>query len=87
MMKHQEAFGVLKESLSIAPGLGYPDFSKEFILKTDASLKGVGTILSHQGKDGKVCNCRCKLLFCPSEDQLSSWKSKSTWIVINSLHS
>ena len=51
-MKHQEAFDALKEALSTAPVLGYPDFSREFILEIDASLNGLGVILSQQGKDG-----------------------------------
>ena len=55
MMKHQEAFDALKEALSTAPVLGYPDFSREFILEIDASLNGLGTILSQQGKDGQIC--------------------------------
>ena len=54
MMKHQDVFDALKEVLSTAPGLGYPDFSREFILETDASLNGLGAILSQQGKDGKI---------------------------------
>ena len=45
-MKHQEAFDVLKEALSTTAVLGYPDFTWEFILETDASLNGLGTILS-----------------------------------------
>ena len=54
MMKHQEVFDALKEALSTAPVLGYPDFSREFILEIDASLNGLGTILSQQGKDGQI---------------------------------
>ena len=52
--KHQEAFDALKEALSTAPVLGYPDFSREFILEIDASLNGLGTLLSQQGKDGQT---------------------------------
>ena len=54
MTKHQEAFDALKEALSTAPVLGYPDFSREFILEIDASLNGLGTILSQQGKDEQI---------------------------------
>ena len=53
MTEHQDAFDALKEALSTAPVLGYPDFSREFILETDASLNGLGTILSQQVKDIK----------------------------------
>ena len=53
-IKHQEAFDALKEALSTAPVLDYPDFPREFILEIDASLNGLGTILSQQGKDGQI---------------------------------
>ena len=53
-MKHQEVFDALNEALSTAPVLGYPDFSREFILEIDASLNGLGTVLSQQGKDGQI---------------------------------
>ena len=55
MMKHQEAFDALKEALNTAPVLGYPNFSREFILEIDASLNGLGAILSQQGKDRQIC--------------------------------
>ena len=42
----QKAFDSLKQSLISAPVLGYPDASCEYILDTDASLVGVGAVLS-----------------------------------------
>ena len=50
-IEHQEAFAALKEALCTAPVLGYPNFSREFILETHASLKGLGAVLSQQQKD------------------------------------
>ena len=35
--------------------MGYPNFNREFILETDASLKGLGAVLSQQDNTGKVC--------------------------------
>ena len=63
-IEHQEAFDALKEALCTAPVLGYPNFSREFILETDATLKG--TILSQQQKGQQhLCNSLCKLIFMP----------------------
>ena len=36
---------MLKEALSTATILSYPDFSKQFILEKDVSLMGLDTIL------------------------------------------
>ena len=76
MTKHQEAFDTLKEALSTAPILGYPNFSREFILEIDASLNGLGTILSQQGKDGQICviaYVSCSL--CPSKRSMYNYSS------------
>ena len=76
MMKHQYAFDALKEALTTAPVLGYPDFSREFILGTDASLNGAGAVLSQQGKDGQICviaYASCSLH--PSERSMHNYSS------------
>ena len=54
MTEHQEVFDVLKEALCTPPLLGYPDFTREFIMEPDASLKSLGTIQSQQHKDGSI---------------------------------
>ena len=53
----EQAFGTLKKYLTEAPILAYPDFSKPFILDTDASDTSIGAVLSqvHDGKERVVC--------------------------------
>jgi hypothetical protein len=50
--EQEHAFERLKDKLTNQPILQYPDFSKEFVLTTDASNMGLGTVLS-QGSIGK----------------------------------
>ncbi|XP_025267880.1 uncharacterized protein LOC112639130 [Camponotus floridanus] len=50
--KQTEAFDILRNSLCSEPILQYPDFSKPFVLTTDASGYAVGGVLS-QGIIGK----------------------------------
>ena len=48
----QDAFNELRRRLTTAPILIHPDFSKTFILDTDASDQGIGAVLSQAGPDG-----------------------------------
>ena len=48
----QQAFDTLREKHTTAPVLGYADYTKPFIVETDASHDGLGTVFS-QEQDGK----------------------------------
>lgn len=50
--REQESFEILKNALCQEPILQYPDFTKPFLLTTDASGTAIGAILS-QGQIGK----------------------------------
>ena len=46
VVEGQSVFEKLKERLAIAPVLAFLTFDQEFTLKTDASIQGLGAILS-----------------------------------------
>ena len=50
----QSAFEELKTRLTESPLLAYPNFSKSFTLETDASVKGLGAVLSQRQDDGRL---------------------------------
>ena len=55
-----KAFKSLKMKLMTAPILMYPDFNKQFIVQTDASLTAIGGVLSQindQGEEHPVAYC------------------------------
>lgn len=51
--REMEAFETIKEKLTSPPVLGYADYSKPFVLHTDASAKGLGAVL-YQEQEGKL---------------------------------
>lgn len=53
MEKHQKAFLELKSCLTAEPVLRNPDFSLPFILQTDASDVGIGSVLSQVDDNGE----------------------------------
>ena len=50
----QKAFNTLKDALTRDSLLGYPDFTKPFILATDASAIALGGTLSQKDKSGRI---------------------------------
>ena len=53
MEQHQKAVERLFDHLVSPPILGYPDFSKPFVVHTNASREGLGAVLYHK-QDGKM---------------------------------
>ena len=49
--KQEQAFQTLKNALTSAPILVYPDFDRPFVLHTDASKVGLGAVLAQQDKE------------------------------------
>ena len=48
-----KAFEMLKQACMNSPVLAFADYSKEFLLETDASKEGLGAVLSQKQDDGR----------------------------------
>ena len=51
--KAMRAYDLLKEAVMSAPVLAFADYTKPFLLETDASQIGLGAVLSQKQEDGK----------------------------------
>ena len=47
-----EAFEALKQTCMNSPVLAFTDYTKDFLLETDASKEGLGAVLSQKQEDG-----------------------------------
>jgi hypothetical protein len=70
-----QAFRELKELMVCSPILGYPDFTLPFILETDASVKGMGAVLSQEQETGKVVIAYGSRSLKPSERNMENYSA------------
>ena len=72
----QKTFNALKVALTTAPVLGYPNFTREFILESDALLRGLGAILSQVDDTSKVyVTTYASQTLRPSEQSMHNYSS------------
>ena len=74
-MKCMQSFNTLKEKLTTAPVLGYPDFTKPFIVETDASFNGLGAVLSQEQDGIKRVICYASRSLKPPERNDQNYSS------------
>ena len=73
--QHQTAFEQLKHLLTTAPILGYADFSKPFVLETDASNQGLGAVLSQEKEGIKYVVAYASRRLRPPERNMDNYSS------------
>ena len=69
------AFQELKEKLTSSPVLGHPDFSRPFILEIDASMSGLGAVLSQDQENGRVVLCYASRALRNHEKNMKNYSS------------
>ena len=71
----ETAFAKLKQMLTVAPVLGFPDFSCCFILETDASFNGLGAVLSQKQENALVVLGYASRALKPCERNMQNYSS------------
>ena len=51
--EQQEAFQILRKTLTVAPVLARPDFTRPFTVQADASKNAIGAVLTQESDDGE----------------------------------
>ena len=69
------AFENLKQKLVTSPVLGFPNFTRPFIVETDASLCGLGAVISQEQDHGKVVIAYASRSLRPSEKNMDRYSS------------
>ena len=69
------AFEELKRRLVSPPLLGYPDFTQPLIVETDASLDGLGAVLSQDQAGKRVVICYASRGLRPPEKNMENYSS------------
>ena len=70
----QQAFDTLKEALVSPPILGFADYSQDFVVEVDASLEGLGAILSQDQPTKRVIAYASRSLR-PTEKKMPNYSS------------
>ena len=75
--EHLESFNKLKEALTSAPVLAYPNYDKPFILEMEASLKGLGAVLTQEDDEGNyhIILFALVILLKPYEHSMRNYSS------------
>jgi hypothetical protein len=74
----QQSFQVLKQSMSYAPVLALPDFSKGFVLETDASNVSIGAVWMQSGHPVAFLS----QALCPRNQALSTYEKECLAIIL-----